>query len=193
MAEFWDEWGWLAYGGAALWSFFEGETFVLAAAALGTVTDAVNPWILGSCVWFGSFAGDQTWFWLGRRYGPKVLRRFPRAESRVVSATGLLDRYGTAFILSFRFLYGIRNVASATCGLAGLDPTRFACLNFIAAGIWAWTFVAAGWYLAVVLGPEALGYVIATIGLIIVLGFLVRCWLGRRRRRALALAGVAGE
>ncbi|WP_245903584.1 DedA family protein [Humitalea rosea] len=189
LAEFWAEWGWLAYGVAALWAFFEGETFVLAAAAVGAVSGAVNPWILGGCVWFGSYAGDQTWFWLGRRYGPSVLRRFPNAEKKVVSATSLLDRYGTMFVLSFRFLYGIRNVASAACGLAGMDPARFAILNFIAAGIWAWTFVAAGWYLAVCLGPDSLGYVIAAVGLIILLGFLTRAWLARRRRRAVALAG----
>ena len=27
MAEFWAEWGALAYVGAAMWAFFEGETF----------------------------------------------------------------------------------------------------------------------------------------------------------------------
>ena len=98
MAEFWSEWGTLAYAAAAAWAFFEGETFVLFAAAAGNATGLIDPWLLILSVWGGSFAGDQLWFALGRRYGPAALRRFPGAERRVAVATGFLDRYGAAFL-----------------------------------------------------------------------------------------------
>ena len=65
MAEFWEEWGNLAYLAAALWAFFEGETFVLIASALGAATGVVDPWLLMLSVWIGSFLGDQTWFTSG--------------------------------------------------------------------------------------------------------------------------------
>ncbi len=181
MAEFWEEWGALAYGAAALWAFFEGETFVLVAAAAGAATGLIDPWLLLLSVWIGSFAGDQTWFTLGRRCGPAALRRFPRAATQVARASALLDRYGTLFVLTFRFLYGIRNVASAACGIAGMNHARFAFLNFIAAGLWAGSFVAAGWFLGALLGPErllwGLGGVAATI-----LGFVIIRHFWRRRR-----------
>ncbi len=187
MEEFWADWGLLAYGAAALWAFFEGETFVLVAAALGATTGLVDPWILMFSVWFGSYLGDQTWFFLGKRYGPRALRRFPAAEARVARAKGLLDRYGSLFVLTFRFLYGIRNVASAACGIAGMDHKRFAILNFIAAGIWASSFVAAGWFLGALLGPTnlliVLGLTAVTVITIVVL---------RRRRRARAVPAPMG-
>ena len=68
MAEIWESWGHYAYLGSFIWAFFEGETFVLAAAALGAATGAVNPWWLLFAVWFGSFLGDQTWFTLHGDY-----------------------------------------------------------------------------------------------------------------------------
>ncbi len=129
MAEIWESWGHYAYLGAFIWAFFEGETFVLAAAALGAATGAVDPWLLFFSVWFGSFLGDQTWFTLGRRYGPRIVRRIKGADQKVARVNDLLHRYGTWFILSFRFLYGIRNVASAACGLAGLNWARFRRIN----------------------------------------------------------------
>ncbi len=184
MAELWEQWGALAYAIAALWAFFEGETFVLAAAAIGAATGLIDPWFLMLSVWGGSFAGDQTWFTLGRKCGPAVMKRFPGAQSRVDDAGALLQRYGTLFILSFRFLYGIRNVAAAVCGLTGMHWPRFALLNFVGAGIWAASFVVAGWYLGEFLGADALFWIIGSIGLLALFALLVRHF---RRRRAVRI------
>ena len=41
-----------------------------------------------------------------------MLRRYPRWQPGVDKALGLLEKYSTAFILSFRFVYGIRNFSS---------------------------------------------------------------------------------
>ncbi len=186
MAEFWAEWGDLAYLLAAIWAFFEGETFVLAAAALGATMDLVDPWVLMFSVWIGSYLGDQTWFYLGRRYGPAILRRFPKSQPQVERANALLERYGTLFILSFRFLYGIRNVASVACGIAGYDWMRFAVLNFIAAGVWSASFVAAGWFLGAWLGVDMLFWTICSIAGLALVGFIARHYWRRSRRRAAA-------
>ena len=127
--EFWAEWGALAYLGAAIWAFFEGETFVLLASAAGKATGLIDPWLLGISVWLGSFAGDQLWFALGRRYGAAVVQRFPGAAGKLDRTLRIVDRYGTAFILSYRFIYGIRNVSSVACGVAGMHRARFAFWN----------------------------------------------------------------
>lgn len=184
MAEFWADWGAAAYLLAALWAFFEGETFVLAASAIGAMTGAVDPWILMVSVWIGSFLGDQTWFTLGRRYGPRIMKKYPKAEAKMASATAMLLQYGTVFILTFRFLYGIRNVAAAACGLAGIGRLRFAVLNFIAAGVWASSFVAAGWFLGALIGPERLFHAIAGGALLVLAVFLFRRFYKKRQARA---------
>lgn len=191
LAEFWAEWGALAYLGAALWAFFEGETFVLAASAVGATVGIVDPWLLMGAVWIGSYLGDQTWFYLGRQYGGALLRRFPKSKQRVEKGNALLARYGTLFILTFRFLYGVRNVASLACGIAGYGRVRFAVLNFIAAGIWAGSFVAAGWFLGAWLGVERLFWSICAVATIALVGFIIRHrWL---RGRVAARDGAAAE
>jgi membrane protein DedA with SNARE-associated domain len=84
-------------------------------------------------------------------------------------------------VLSFRFLYGVRNVASAVCGIAGMNRRRFAMLNFVAAGVWAASFVAAGWFLGAALGPERLLWLLAGAALLaIALVILRRLWPQRR-------------
>ncbi|MGG5811568.1 DedA family protein [Falsiroseomonas sp. CW058] len=187
MAEFWEEWGALAYVAAAMWAFFEGETFVLVAAAAGATTGLIDPWVLMVSVWLGSFAGDQTWFTLGRRFGPAAVKRIPGAERRVAQASALLEKYGTLFVLTFRFLYGIRNVASAACGIARMDWGRFAVLNFIAAGIWAASFTWAGWFLGALLGPERLLWGLAGVAVAVITVFVLRRLL--KRRRAVVASG----
>jgi membrane protein DedA with SNARE-associated domain len=171
----------LAYFGAAAWAFFEGETFVLLAAVAGRATGLIDPWMLTISVWLGSFAGDQLWFFLGKRFGARAVRRIPGAERRLAVAVDFLERYGAAFVLTFRFAYGIRNVASAACGMAGMHQFRFAMLNFLAAGIWAASFVAGGWFLAEWLGPEGVGWLLGAIGLTVITCLVLRAWRGRAR------------
>ena len=193
MAEFWAEWGMLAYAAAMAWAFFEGETFVLFAAAAGATTGLIDPWMLALSVWLGSFAGDQLWFALGRRYGAPALRRIPGAERRLTAATGFLERHGVVFVLGFRFCYGIRNVAAAACGIAGMGRLRFALLNFAAAGLWATSFVMAGWYAVEWLGAERLVHVVGALGLAALVAIAARSWLRRQRMAApvLASSGVS--
>ncbi len=181
MAEIWEEWGNLAYLGVFLWAFLEGETFVIAAAAVGAATGIIDPLLLMIAAWTGSFAGDQCWFLLGKHFGPRVLARMPKAKAQFAKAAALLHRYGAYFVLSFRFLYGIRNVAAAACGMAGMRYRYFAILNFIGAGVWAGSFVAAGWFLGGLIGVDNIFWAIGAIAFS-VLGFFVVRWLLRRRR-----------
>lgn len=188
LAEIWNEWGHLAYLGAFLWSFFEGESFVLMAAALGHATGIVDPWVLLLSVWAGSFLGDQCWFLLGRRFGVRVVRRIPGAEARVARAIDFIERFGAAFILSFRFAYGIRNVASVACGMTTMNYGYFAALNFVAAGVWAASFVAAGWFLAEAFGAHNVGWALGGIGLFVIGGLIYRARAARRRADAASSA-----
>lgn len=138
------EWGNAFYPLAFIWAFFEGETFVIF-GGMGAQLDIINIyWLIGS-VWAGSFMGDQLWFWLGRKWGGKALARFPAAETRAARVLEWLERYGVGFILVFRFLYGIRNIASVAIGTSRMPYSKFAAWNFVAAGIWACSFAGAGY------------------------------------------------
>ena len=87
-----------------------------------------------------------------------------RARALRIALTG----GSIAFVLCVRFVYGVRNVASAACGIAGMNWGVFAFWNFIAAGLWAGSFVAGGWFLAEWLGPDGVYWMMAGVGVIVV-------------------------
>lgn len=127
-----------------LWTAVEGETFVIFAGYAAHLGLLSLPMLI-ACAWLGSFCGDQVYFFLGRRYGHRLVRRFPKWQPRVDRAMDLLHRYNTGFILSFRFIYGVRNVSSFAIGMSEVSWARFSVLNFIAAGVWAISFAGTGY------------------------------------------------
>src|SRR6185437_5324690 len=96
--------------------------------------------------WLGSFAGDQCYFWIGRRWGLRLLSQRPHWRGPVDSALGWVKRYDTWFILSFRFIYGVRNFSSFALGISGIGWRRFLLLNCLAAMLWALIFVGSGYF-----------------------------------------------
>ncbi len=161
-----------------VWAFLEGETFVIFAGAAAS-QGMLNQYMLIAAAWLGSFCGDQLYFWIGRRYGHRLLKRFPKLQGGVNVALGMLHKYHVGFILSFRFIYGVRNFSSFAMGMSPIGWPRFAALNFIAAFVWANAFAWAGYLLGktfeAVLGDIAKDFglimlcVFALVGLILFL------------------------
>jgi len=188
------EYGTLVYLGIFLWAFFEGETFVIFAGA-ASQQGTLHFWFLLFAAWFGSFTGDQMWFWLGRRYGTRILERRPNWRHGVDGALELLKRYDTWFILSFRFVYGVRNFASFAMGLARVNPLRFALLNFVAAFVWAFSFAGFGYMfghaLEAVMGDIANNFLYIMLGVFVFAASIV--YLVHRRQWKKAAAAAARE
>ena len=126
------------------WTFVEGESFVLF-AGFAAAQGLLSAPLLLLVAWLGSFSGDQCYFWIGRRFGLGMLARRPTWQARVDKALFWVRRYDTWFILSFRFIYGVRNFSSFALGISGIGWRRFMTLNLIAAFIWAVVFVGAGY------------------------------------------------
>ncbi len=60
-----------------VWTFFEGETFVLL-AGFAAAQGLLSAPLLLVAAWLGSFAGDQCYFWIGRHFGLRLMARRPR-------------------------------------------------------------------------------------------------------------------
>jgi membrane protein DedA with SNARE-associated domain len=169
---------------AFVWTFLEGETVVIF-AGFAAAQGLVDPLLLLVAAWLGSFSGDQCYFWLGRHFGVKLLDRFPRWRQGVAAALHWLERYDAGFILSFRFIYGVRNVSSFALGLSAVTWDRFLRLNFAAAGLWAASFVAIGYFLGhtfrAVLGDLARSFSLVMLAVFVAIG--VGMWLLHRRQR----------
>lgn len=131
----------------------------------------------------GGFLGDQVFFLAGRRYGERLLARFPAQAAPAARAKELLARHHIPVILGVRFLYGLRIVLPFTIGMSGIGVLRFQCLNLAGAAIWAGLCAALG-YLFGAAAETLLGglgrYEEALFALLAVaaLGFL---WGSRRR------------
>lgn len=183
------EYGALIYAGIFIWTFFEGETFVIFMGMAAHHGILSWTWVF-LCAWIGSFCGDQCWFWIGRKWGNQLLARYPKWQGGVESALDLLRRYDTWFILSFRFIYGVRNVASFAMGTSGVSPLRFAMLNFLAAAVWALSFAGFGYVFGKAL-EKMIGNIVLAFGVTMLVMFslvFLGSWLARRRRQRKATA-----
>ncbi len=126
-----------------LGTFLEGETIVVL-AGFAAHKGLLDPYAVAAMAFAGSFAGDQMWFFLARRYRSHhfISKNTERPAFKRVLL--MLEKRPTLFILSFRFIYGIRNISPVAIGLSGISALRFFTLNVIAAGIWAVTFTLLG-------------------------------------------------
>jgi membrane protein DedA with SNARE-associated domain len=173
------------------WTFIEGETFVLV-AGFAAAQGLLNAPLLLLAAWLGSFAGDQFYFWIGRNFGLRLLSRRPPWRERVDSALGWVKRYDKWFILSFRFIYGIRNVSSFALGVSGIGWQRFLVFNLTAALLWASCFVGAGFFcgraIDHMLGDAHRFSVLMLVAFTVLLAGGVLYYRFRRRRRVAAAA-----
>ncbi len=178
-----------------VWTFFEGETFVIfAGIASSPAFDILRVDYLIACAWIGSFCGDNLYFFLGRRYGHRLIARFPRLKPGTDVALDLLHKYNTGFILAFRFIYVVRNFSSFACGMSNLFWPRFMMLNFIAAGVWSCTFAGAGYLLGEVFTKAAWPIKIVVLCLFATLITLaIRTHRANKRKVAEAAAREAAE
>ena len=126
--------------------------------------------------WFGSFAGDAVRFWIGRRFGTRLLGSFPRVERAVQTAARLADRHYVLMILFHRYPHGIRGVAGFAYGMSRLPWSTFLALNFAAAGLWSCAVVLAGYAFGQV-SEKLMSDASSGIGVVMLVVFLGLSWI----------------
>ncbi|EZP34178.1 DedA family protein [Pseudomonas sp. RIT288] len=167
-----------------LGTFFEGETILVLAGFLA-FRGYMDINLVVVVAFFGSYAGDQLWYFLGRKHGRKLLARKPRWQMMGDRALEHIRKHPDIWVLSFRFVYGLRTVMPVAIGLSGYPPGRYLLLNGIGAAIWATALAAAAYHFGAVL-EGMLGsikkYELWVLGALLVLG--VGLWLRRRFKNA---------
>jgi membrane protein DedA with SNARE-associated domain len=117
-------------------TFLEGETVLLVAGFAAQRGLLKLPDVI-LCAFAASTFGDQLFFFAGRRYGDRLIAKFPFLARQVPRVDRLLATYHTPLILSVRFLYGLRIAGPLAMGARGVSAPRFAVLNMIGAVLWA--------------------------------------------------------
>jgi membrane-associated protein len=136
----------------------------------------------------GALAGDSAGYWIGRRWGPRLLAsRLGRrvGPARLHRVESLLLKGGGRALVVGRCTAGARVVLPGLAGMLGLRYRTFALWTGAAAIVWAVTHVLAGY--AAGAGWRHVHHLSGRIGIaigVVVAVALVVAWLRRRRRPA---------
>ncbi len=142
--EFIQDWGYIA---VLLGSMVEGESIIFAAGLLAH-EGYLSIYKVTLIAFVGTLVADQSLYFMGHFYGKAFLEKFPSLQAKSEKAFRLLHKYNNLFIMSFRFIYGIRILSPLVIGASGIPMRRFMILNLIAAVIWSVSSCAAAYYFA---------------------------------------------
>jgi membrane protein DedA with SNARE-associated domain/rhodanese-related sulfurtransferase len=99
--------------------------------------------ILAACV-----LSDSTWFFLGQRFGSKVLRLLCKmsleSTTCVAKTEGYFTRRGPVTLLFAKFVPGLSTVAPPIAGQTGMSYSRFLAFDLSGSLLWALSFLLAG-------------------------------------------------
>ncbi len=151
IVEFIKDWGYIA---VFLGALVEGESIVLTASALA-YAGFLDIYMVAAVAFFSTVFAEQSCYLIGRHYGPGLFDKFPRFKPAADKAFSILKRIDVWFILTCRFIYGIRTVSPLVIGASGIPLKKFIPLNILAAGIWASISCAGGYYLGEVIMENA--------------------------------------
>jgi membrane protein DedA with SNARE-associated domain len=170
------------YLALAVGTLLEGETILIAAgfAAHRGYLDIFA--VIGIAALCG-FIGDQFFFWLGRRHGAAVLKRWPAVARQSDRVHRLIERYHAPVIIGVRFAYGLRIAGPILIGMSPISAWRFVLLNALGAMLWAILVTGVGWLFGQ--AAEALFDKIERVEGWLLLGLLATggvIWLIRKRR-----------
>jgi membrane protein DedA with SNARE-associated domain len=123
--------------------FAEGESLLLLAGYFAQRGYLALAGVIATA-FIAAICGDQFFFHLGRRRGTALLARFPHLHDKVQSALARVERNQAKFVLSMRFLWGLRIALPIALGLTSMPAWRYLWLNLISAALWSTTVTLAG-------------------------------------------------
>ncbi len=131
--QFVSDYGYLA---VFIWTFIEGETVFLAAAALAAAGVLTPPGVILSAA-AGAFSGHLCFFAVGRRYGLRIIERFPALHRRRGQFERIFHDYAHWSIFVFQYLYGTRIAAAILFGTTAIPFARFCWLQLVNCLSWS--------------------------------------------------------
>jgi membrane protein DedA with SNARE-associated domain len=135
----------LGYLAVLVGTLLEGEA-VLFVAGLAAQHGYLSLPIVVVVAAFGGFLSDQCLFFVGRRYGNRLLARFPSVAARAPRVHALIQRWDILAVIFVRFLYGLRIAGPIVIGTCGIALWRLVVFNLIGAVLWATVVGSLGYF-----------------------------------------------
>ena len=169
--------------------FLPGDSLLVTAGLFAGVEGALKIEILIPLLAVAAIAGDNTGYWLGLHFGPKLFSRtdsFFFHKDHLVRTQKFYDKYGAKTIILARFVPIVRTFAPTVAGVGRMPYRKFLVFS-IGGGL--------GWIASMTLLGFSLGRSIPNIEkkahwvilVVIVLSFLpiLKEWLRSRKKQSL--------
>ena len=180
LGEFIRNYGVLIYGllflivfcetGLVITPFLPGDSLLFAIGALAAdPTSNLNIWIAAVVLLVAAILGDTVNYWIGRRFGGWMMRKFPRIvkPAHIERTNAFFVRYGGKTIIIARFVPIVRTFAPFVAGTGEMNYRRFMYFNVVGAFLWVGLILPAGWFFGnIPIVKENFGIVV--LGIIII-------------------------
>jgi membrane-associated protein len=171
----------------ALVPIVPSETSVITAGVVASAGDLSLPLVILFAA-SGAFAGDNTSYFVGARYGTRINDRFfqsEKAKGRIAWAQRQVQERGGELIVIARFIPGGRTAVTFSAGYIPTFPwRRFVVYDAVAAAIWATYAAGLGYFGGKTFENHPFLGLLIALGVALSLGLLVEVVRHRRQRRA---------
>lgn len=135
--------------GLVVTPFLPGDSLLFAAGTFAGI-GALSLWVVLPLLMVAAILGDTFNYWIGRKYGLKVYRRF---QGRVLKPEYLektqafYRKHGARMIVLARFVPIVRTLAPFVAGVGEMPYVTFLRYNVIGAIAWVGLLTLAGYFL----------------------------------------------
>jgi len=166
---------------------FPGETMLLVAAIYAGTTHQLSLVLVIAAAAAGAILGDNLGYWVGRKGGYRLLRRYGRSirleERRLKLGQYLFLRHGGKVVFFGRFVAVLRAWAAFLAGTNRMPWPRFLLFNALGGIAWATLYAVGGYFLGEnvhrLAGP--LGTTLLVLAVLVIAGALL--FLRQNERR----------
>ena len=172
--------------GLVVTPFLPGDSLLFVAGAIAATGAMAVQW-LALLLMLAAFCGDNTNYWIGRYFGPRI---FSRADSRLLNRAHLektnqfYAKHGGKTIIFARFLPIIRTFAPFVAGIGRMNYSYFVSYSAFGSVFWISFFVFGGYFFGnVPIVKNNLTFFIFGIIIVSILPGMIqfiRNWLGNR-------------
>lgn len=134
--------------GLVVTPFLPGDSLLFVAGAIAATGAMEVQWLVALLI-LAAFCGDNTNYWIGRYFGPRM---FSRADSKLLNRAHLdrtnqfYAKHGGKTIIFARFLPIIRTFAPFVAGIGRMNYPYFVAYSAFGGVFWISFFVVGGYY-----------------------------------------------
>lgn len=137
--------------GVLIGFIFPGDTLLFTAGIMAATDDPFAPlWTLLLGIPVAAAVGDQVGYFIGRRFGPPILRSRPMqwiGPTALDKTNWFFDRYGPVTVMLARFIGVVRTLTPVVAGVAHMNHRAFTFWSVLGCAIWGAGITALGYFL----------------------------------------------